>query len=110
MINRRYFADDDYSAIVAKYFAELRQSGSVDADPSGWLFTYSEAEPWLILPKVSRRDIARYYIDERQALGTDKEQICALLSAWEARPVAANTVTVCPSGGCASLITLAALK
>jgi len=110
MINRRLFADDDYTAIVAKYFADLRQAGLVDADPSGWLFTYSEAEPWVVRPKVKARDIARYYIDEREALGVDKEKICALISAWEKRPVSANTVTVCPSGGCASLITLAALK
>jgi hypothetical protein len=44
MIDPRLFAADDYNIIHQKYFAELKRQNRVDADPSGWLDTYSVAE------------------------------------------------------------------
>jgi histidinol-phosphate/aromatic aminotransferase/cobyric acid decarboxylase-like protein len=110
MVNTRLFTRDDYGEIQEKYFADLRAKNDVDADPSGWLRTYSEAEPLIRAPKPSSRDLARYYVDEGLALGAYKEQVCALVSSWEGRAVSPTELTLCPSCGCASLITLSALK
>ena len=109
-IDTRLFMVDDYSEIQAKYFAELQRQGNVDADPSGWLSTYSEAENLLQLPRLVARDFAHYYIDEGNALKAEKEPVAKLLSAWEGHPIAHDEFTLCPSGASASLVALAMLK
>ncbi len=110
MIDRRIFRPDDYGKLQARYFSDLRATGVVDADPSGWLSTYSQAETLARVPRVTPRDLARYYIDEGIALGADKERICSLVSSWEGTRVEADQITLCPSGASISLVTLAALK
>jgi len=104
------FHPDDYGAIDAKYFARLRQEGLVDADPSGWLATVSEAARYLRLPYAPSHAFARYYIDEGSTLKSHKEAFATLLSEWEGRVVGPDEFTLCPSGATASVVTLASLK
>jgi histidinol-phosphate/aromatic aminotransferase/cobyric acid decarboxylase-like protein len=101
---------DDYSDIQSRCFADLHHQGAVDADPSGWLTTYSEAESLLQLPTMVKRDFAHYYIDEGTALRVEKESVAELLTAWENRPFSIDDFTICPSGASASLVVLATLK
>lgn len=110
MIDRQNFAYDDYGEINAQYFAELRNNGGADADPSGWVDTYSMAADQVENCPIKPSALARYYIDEGSTLGIQKERVCELLSAWEDRVVSYDGVTLCPSCGNASLIALAALK
>lgn len=110
MIDPRLFDTDDYNAIQEKYFADLKRQRLVDADPSGWLDTYSEAEPLLEDHRLPHRALARYFIDEGDALGECKDRICSLISDWDSSTVHPEEVTLCPSCGSASLITLAMLK
>jgi DNA-binding transcriptional MocR family regulator len=63
-----------------------------------------------VFPEIRRRDLAPYYIDEGGALGVHKESLAELLCAWEGRHLAPDDFTLCPSGGSASLVILAALK
>jgi DNA-binding transcriptional MocR family regulator len=109
-IDTRFFRGDDYSEVNARYFADLRSSGLVDADPSGWLFTQSHAARLLHVPLIRPSDLVQYRIDEGSALGEAKERVRILLSAWEQRKIPLDEFTVCPSGGTASLVTLATLK
>jgi histidinol-phosphate/aromatic aminotransferase/cobyric acid decarboxylase-like protein len=104
------FMQDDYAEIEAKYFAELRQQGGVDADPSGWRGGHSDAEPWAPLPELRPNDLVPYYIDEGSALGEHKARLAELLQAWDGYRIPPNDFTVCPSGASASLVTLATLK
>jgi len=108
--NPDLFDHDDYSQIQQKYFADLREHGGADADPSGWLQTYSSSGALFVFPALTSDDIGPYYIDEGDALGEHKEAISRLLSKWDGSPIAPEHFTLCPSGGTASLITLAALK
>jgi aspartate/methionine/tyrosine aminotransferase len=104
------FEKDDYAEIQRKYFDQLFTAGRVDADPSGWLLTYSDAEKFLQLPQVSPHDFAKYHVDEGRSLAGHKERLVPLLSSWEGRSLQPGEFTLCPSGGCASLVTLATLK
>lgn len=110
MIDPRLFATDDYSIIYEKYFADLRHQNRVDADPSGWLDTYSVAERLLQTPSLPKRALTRYFIDVGSELGEYKERICGLISAWNHSGTSCDEVTLCPSCSNASLITMAALK
>jgi DNA-binding transcriptional MocR family regulator len=110
MIDRRFFSPDDYADIQKQYFTKLREHTGVAADPSGWLFTCSHAEQFLRLPRLTAADFSHYYVDEGGALGPFKDQLCGLLSAWEGHPISPEEFTICPSGTCASLVTLAMLK
>lgn len=110
MIDRRIFAADDYNIIYKRYFAELRRQNRIDADPSGWLDTFSVAERLLQPHPLPKGVIARYFIDEGRALGEHKERICSFISKWERSTVGFDGLTLCPSCGNASLITLATLK
>jgi DNA-binding transcriptional MocR family regulator len=110
MIDRRFFALDDYNRIQAQYFADLKRQGRVRADPSGWLDTYSSAEALLPAHSLPPHSITRYFVDEGSALGPPKERIRRLLSAWESREISIDGFTLCPSCGNASLVTLSTLK
>lgn len=104
------FEEDDYAEIHRRYFAELWTRGHVDADPSGWLSTYSEAEGLLQLPQMSASSLSKYYVDEGCGLAAYKERLLALLSEWEGHHISVDEFTLCPSGACASLVVLATLK
>jgi histidinol-phosphate/aromatic aminotransferase/cobyric acid decarboxylase-like protein len=106
----KFFMPDDYGEIEAKYFAELRRQGQVDADPSGWRGGRTDAEQWAPLPQLQPRDLVPYYIDEGDALAPHKESIAALLQAWDGYGIELDQFTLCTSGASASLITLATLK
>jgi DNA-binding transcriptional MocR family regulator len=82
----------------------------VDADPSGWLLTYSQSEDLIIFPEVTRHDFARYYLDYGSGLSPYKEHLSKLLTAWEGSDVSPDDFTLCPSGALGSLITLGTLK
>lgn len=88
----------------------MRALGTVDADPSGWVATYSRASRLVSLAPMRRRDFSRYYIDEGNSLRERKEPIRKLLSAWEEREVDLQEFTLCPAGATASLVILATLK
>src|SRR4029079_13859005 len=102
---RPIFQADDYAEIREKYFADLRGAGAIDADPSGWIATYSRAEPLWPSSQPATGDIARYYIDEAGTIITYKERLAALLAGWHASPRALEEFTVCPSVALASLMT-----
>ena len=110
MVDFKPFDRDDYAVIQKRYFAELRSAGCIDADPSGWLLTRSDSERFLSLPRLRARNFGHYYIDEGNALGNVKKRFARLLSAWEASSLTTDEFTVCPSGACASLTTLVALR
>lgn len=110
MIDPRLFSIDDYSTLYERYFAALRRQNRVDADPSGWLDTYSVAERLIRPGSLPKRSIARYFIDVGLELGGHKERICSLISDWNRVPIGWDDVTLCPSCGNASLITMATLK
>ncbi len=105
-----FFLPDDYSAIEASYFAELRNSGLVDAEPSGWRNGHSMAEKWAPLPQLRPADLVPYYIDEGDALAQPKELIAKLLTAWDGYAIRPTEFTLCQSGAMASLITLITLR
>lgn len=109
-MTRAPFRRDDYAEIEAAYFSGFRAEGLVNADPSGWLSTYSDAERFSPHPVVPPGALARYYIDEGRSLGALKERMAALLSSWEARDIEPDEFTLCPSGACASLLVLAMMK
>ncbi|HEX3463787.1 MAG TPA: aminotransferase class I/II-fold pyridoxal phosphate-dependent enzyme [Candidatus Elarobacter sp.] len=104
------FGNDDYESVQERYFADLRRDGHIDADPSGWLRTRSDAEDFVAFPSVGARDFSRYYLDEGNALGAYKDRIRSVLEAWEASLISKNEFTLCPSGTCSALLTLAVLK
>jgi histidinol-phosphate/aromatic aminotransferase/cobyric acid decarboxylase-like protein len=106
----QFFMQDDYEEIETTYFAELRQKGQVDADPSGWRGNQSEAQQWVTLPRLKPSDLIPYYIDEGGALTHHKERIALLLQSWDGYHIQPNEFTLCPSVAAASLITLATLK
>lgn len=107
--NRRIFVSDDYSSVQAR-FRDLRVNGEIDADPSGWRSTYSEAETLLPKPVMGRGDLSQYHLDAALGLSAHRDAILSLLSAWEDRDVSSTEVTICPSGTIASLAILAVLK
>ena len=104
------FRPDDFDAINATYFAAMRASGRVAADPSGWLDTFTDAAD--LLPPVDMQPAAfgRYYLDEGSALSGLKEPIVQLISAWEARSVALDEVTITHSVSATTLLLLVALQ
>jgi len=105
------FEKDDYADVQQKYFADLIMGGRVDADPSGWLLTYSDAEKFFHLPNIRTKDCAKYHIDDGRSLAKFKERIAKLLCRWEDQEsISLEEFTLCPSGGCASLVVLATLK
>lgn len=104
------FLPDDYAEVEATYFAELRQRGEVEADPSGWRGGRVDAEQWAPLPRLRTSDLVPYYIDEGEALARHKELIATLLRAWDGYDIRQDEFTLCPSGASASLVTLATLK
>src|SRR5256885_1189143 len=110
MIDPQLFDADNYGAIQTKYFAELRRQGRIDADPSGWLDTYTAAESLLPNYRVPDKAFAHYLIDDGDALGEPKDRICSLMSIWNGATLGRNEMTLCPSCGNASLIVLTALK
>ena len=109
-IDPQYFSSDDYIEIERKYFVDIRSSGVVDADPSGWLFSQTSVAEMMPTAQVGPLDLVQYRVDEDAALGDAKERIQPLLSAWEATDVFPNEFTICPSGACASLVALATVK
>jgi len=109
MTQSSIFSDDDYAEIRARYFNDL-DPGRIDADPSGWISTYSAAEVYIELPRLASCQLSRYYIDEGNTLGAYKEHLCQLLSAWENYAIDGDEFTLCPSGASASLTVIAALK
>jgi DNA-binding transcriptional MocR family regulator len=104
------FLPDDYLEIEAKYFAELRNTGAVDAEPSGWRNGQSMAEKWAPLPQLRRAELVPYYIDEGDALAPIKERIAELLTAWDGYSIGPNEFTLCQSGAVTSLLTLVMLR
>ena len=107
----RIFEEDDYGEVQQKYFTDLINDGNIDADPSGWLLTYSEAGKYFSLPKTSPRDFTKYHVDEGLSLSKYKKCILSLMSTWEnSGLLTLDNFTLCPSGGCASLVVLATLK
>lgn len=104
------FDVDDYDEINDEYFKEIRAGGAPAADPSGWLDAYSAAVELLPEVPLEKRWLAPYYIDEDAALGTWKEDILALVSAWEGRPVASEEVTLCHSVSICTLTVMLALR
>jgi aspartate/methionine/tyrosine aminotransferase len=109
-MKNRLFAKDDYSEIQRTYFSRFVKQGRVDADPSGWLSTYSSAGEYLRLPQLSPDDFAKYRIDDADYLLKHKQHIARLLSEWEHDSISRNEFTLCPSGACASLVILVMLK
>lgn len=82
-----------------------------DADPSGWLVTAPNAARLAVLPRLRRKNLVQYYVDEGHGfVGDHKESLARLLSQWENRPISTDEFTVCPSGSCASLVTLVSLR
>jgi histidinol-phosphate/aromatic aminotransferase/cobyric acid decarboxylase-like protein len=110
MIDSTVFGIDDYESVQNRYFGDLRKDGRIDADPSGWLRTRSDAEAFIPFPKLEPHDFSRYYLDEGNALGSHKERIRRLLEAWEGAALSQSQFTLCPSGTCSALLTLGALK
>jgi DNA-binding transcriptional MocR family regulator len=107
--NRRLFVPDDYASVQGR-FRELRVNGQIDADPSGWRSTYSEAETLLPTPVIGRGDLSQYHLDAVLGLSAHRDAILSLLAAWEDRDVSSEEVTICPSGTIASLAILSVLK
>jgi len=105
-----HFEPDNFDEISRKYFRDLRLNGSLYADPSGWIDTYSEAA--LQMPSISttKDDYGRYYLDVAHTLEPHKTAILELLSQWEGTQYTRDEVTLCPSVSASSIIVLAALK
>jgi histidinol-phosphate/aromatic aminotransferase/cobyric acid decarboxylase-like protein len=104
------FRPDDFDAINETYFAGLRSDRKPFADPSGWIETYSAAAEFLPDVIVPPSALGRYYLDEGNVLGSTKEDIVSLVSAWERRNVAADEVTLCHSISAGTLLILVALR
>jgi histidinol-phosphate/aromatic aminotransferase/cobyric acid decarboxylase-like protein len=104
------FRPDDFDAINAAYFSELRTDGRPFLDPSGWLETYSTAAELMPEIPVRSSDLGRYYLDEGHALGATKDAIVSLISAWERRSVRDDAVTLCHSISEGTLSILVALR
>ena len=104
-----FFEPDEYTAINTRYFAEMRRTGRVVIDPSGWIETLSDAAN-VALPPFGKLPIDRYYMDERDALGAVRSSLHLLLEAWDGATFDPTRFTACPSVGIASLLTMAILR
>ena len=104
------FAEDDYEEVNATYFSDLLGSRSWSALPAGWHNPHSKAAERFVRPELTSQDHQQYALDEGTALGTRKEAIVALASAWENRGLHWDEVTLCPSVSCANLALLCAMK
>ena len=106
----KQFMPDDFDRIYQKYFARLKQSGSVRFDPSGWLNTFTEASNLYEFGKnISGKEIIPYYSDYHDQLSAHKESITKLLSVWDNYKYSNDEYTLCSSVTLGSLIVLAAL-
>lgn len=104
-----FFEPDEYTAINIRYFEQMRRTGRVQMDPSGWIETQSEAAK-LVLPPMRALPLGRYYMDEGDALGNLRSELHQLLSAWDGLPFDAERFTACPSVGVASFLSMAVLR
>jgi len=103
------FQPDEYTVINERYFADVRQAGYAEVDPSGWIETLSEAAR--MVPSNGRRlSASRYYMDEGDSLGMVRDDITHLLEAWDGASLEKNQFTACPSVGMASILTMAVLR
>lgn len=105
------FTDHRFATFNLREFERLRASGTLVADPSGWSDTYTVAAA--LVPDVSppsKAELGRYYLDEGDALGARKDAVVNLVSAWEARNVTSEEVTLAHSVSEASLLLLICLR
>ena len=104
------FAEDDYDWVNENFFAQLRKSRDVASDISGWMDTYSRVQETFPSQWPEFPDLQTYRVDDGNSLKVKKEPLLSLLSAWEARDVGYDDVTLCGSATAGSLITLAVLS
>lgn len=104
-----FFEPDHYTAINNRYFRDLRACGQVEIDASGWIETQSRVAT-LKWPAVQHLPLGRYYMDEWNTLGDVRSQLHRLLVAWDGQTFEADSFTVVPSVGVASLLTMAVLR
>ncbi len=100
-----YFAKDEYPELNQRLFLPLRESGKMNADPSGWLDTYSKVSEDELFPP----EIQKYYSDFYNQLNPIKKDILPMLSAWENIELIPENVTLCHSATVGSAIALSFL-
>lgn len=104
------FAPDDFDEIEEQYFEDIRDEGAVYADPSGWQESISDAAMFIPEMLLPASELVNYRLDENDTLHKYKEPILELISVWEGREVHADSVTLCHSVSCATMLTLLVLK
>lgn len=100
-----YFEEDEYSELNKRLFLPIRESGQMNADPSGWLDTYSKVCEGELFPA----EIQKYYSDFYNQLNPIKNEILPMLSAWENTELTTENITLCHSATVGSSIALSFL-
>lgn len=104
------YAKDDYEDVNAEFFNDILRTKTWSSLPAGWHNPKSIAAETFQLQQASFGDGLQYALDESFALGDLKEAILNVLGRWEARALAWEELTVCPSVSTANLVVLSALK
>lgn len=106
-----FFTVDDFTTVQNQYFTSLREAGTVEADPSGWMAIEPPTGDIPIVRASRNSKLTGYYVDDGPgSIAKYKQRLAGLLSAWENRIVDKDEFTICPSGTGASLVVLATLK
>lgn len=105
-----HYAKDDYEDVNAEFFNDILRTKTWSSLPAGWHNPKSVAAETFPLQQASFADGLQYALDEGFALGDLKEVILIVLGRWEARALAWEELTICPSVSTANLVVLSALK
>ncbi|HKC68717.1 MAG TPA: aminotransferase class I/II-fold pyridoxal phosphate-dependent enzyme [Bacteroidia bacterium] len=100
-----HFDKDEYPELNQRLFLPLRESGQMNADPSGWLDTHSKVSEDELFPP----EIQKYYSDFYNQLNPIKKNITPMMSAWENIELSTENITLCHSATVGSAIALAFL-
>lgn len=106
MAKNSLFEKDPYEEFDSKYFRQLRESGNIYADPSGWRDTITS----VLSDNIFKPESQFYYSDFYNHLDSFKDKLVPLFSKWDKCKYTSENITLCHSATIGSLIALTYLK